>query len=283
MLTDRAQNPCLLHAIVTLTLMHDRYLSADPDPKLSLLEAYHWYRATSSFNRELGQNPQANQRGALLATSALLGCITFFYLESATAEEAWPLLPPSPSDLNWLRMSDGKKEVYKLIRQSHSEPDPLFHSLAAVYTDELLPTPLGVRPGRIDAVLPPEFFRVYNLDPGSSITEDGDDPYQWAATKLAQVLNADCALLTVLFTFLWLISNVRTGFKSLLEQKDARALLLLAWWYARICQLGVWWLSRRVVLEGQAICLYLERCCPFDEDIQILLQAPKAVLFSASP
>jgi hypothetical protein len=263
--------------------MHDRYLSADPDPKLSVAEAYHWYRAIASFNQELRRDPKTVQQGPLLTTAALLGSLTFYHLEATTTEEAWPLAPPSQSDLDWLKMSDGKKEVYKLVRQSQTEPDSLYRALPAVHVNELRPTTSALRPGRIDAALPPDFFLVYNLDPGGFTTDGGDDPYQWAAARLAQVLHTGCEPLTVLFSFLSLISNVRTDFKQLLQQKDVRALLLLVWWYARVCQLGVWWLSRRAVLEGQAICLYLERCCQYDRNIQTLLQTPKAALFSASP
>ncbi len=94
--------------------MHDHHLSTVSNTKLSTTEAYHWYQATSTFNKQLSRPPQVEEQAALLTTAALLGTIAFCHIEARTSEEAWPLKPPSSSDLDWLRMSDGKKEVWKL-------------------------------------------------------------------------------------------------------------------------------------------------------------------------
>jgi hypothetical protein len=60
-----------------------------------------------------------------------------------------------------------------------------------------------------------------------------------------------------------------------LEAKDHRALLLLAYWFAKVCNTSVWWLDRRATLECQAICLYLER---YSTDVVVhdLLEFPRA-------
>lgn len=59
--------------------------------------------------------------------------------------------------------------------------------------------------------------------------------------------------------FLSFISNLRPGYKKLLELKDPRALLFLAWWNVKVSQVEeCWWTWRRAVLEGRAICRYLE-------------------------
>jgi hypothetical protein len=74
--------------------------------------------------------------------------------------------------------------------------------------------------------------------------------------------------------FLSFIGHMDPKYKALLHQKDPKALLLLSWWYGKMCQYNVWWQSRRMVLEGQAICLYLERECE-EEEIVGLLCYPK--------
>jgi hypothetical protein len=78
----------------------------------------------------------------------------------------------------------GKKEVWKLTRPLKA--DRVFHTLAAVHTNDLLPTP-SIRP-EIEA-LPPKFIGLYSLDATS--TSD-NNPYYSAAFGLAQVLDIDC-------------------------------------------------------------------------------------------
>jgi hypothetical protein len=59
-------------------------------------------------------------------------------------------------------------------------------------------------------------------------------------------------------------------FKGLLERKDPRALLLLAYWYAKVSG-SLWWMTRLAKLECQATCLYLERHYARETAIQELL------------
>src|SRR6202022_3727073 len=100
------QHPFLMHAVLSLTLMHDRHLSA-LNTKLSPTEAFHWYQGTALFNSKLSGPIQPSERDALWAAAALLGTIAIYYVEANTPEEAWPLKSPSSLDLNWLRMSAG--------------------------------------------------------------------------------------------------------------------------------------------------------------------------------
>ena len=108
--------------MITLTLAHDRHLSPDPNKSPTAPQCYHWSRALSSFNKQLCHIPQGDEPAALLTTAAMLGLLSFSNIEATTPEEAWPLAPHSPSDLDWLMMSDGKKEVWKLTQQSDADP-----------------------------------------------------------------------------------------------------------------------------------------------------------------
>lgn len=88
-----------MHAVLSLTLMHDRYLFTAPNTKLSTTEAFHWYQSVALFNGKLSGPIQPSERDALWAAAALLGIIAFRYIEAKTPEEAWPLKPPSSLDL----------------------------------------------------------------------------------------------------------------------------------------------------------------------------------------
>ena len=260
------QHLFLMHAVLTLTLMHDRYLSTTPNTRLSNTEVFHRYQAIALFNSKLSGPVQPTERDALWATAVLLGMIVFSYTEAKAPEEIWPLKPPSALDINWLRMSDGWKEIWKITQPLRA--DSVFRAL--VLEQKFLPASSTVS---WLGALPSEFVKLYGLD-ATSTTDN--NPYHAAASALAQTLNIDCDYSTIM-NFLFFISRMRPDYKRLLERKDPRALLLLAYWYAKVCQYQHWWIWRRAALEGQAICIYLERYHQHETNIQKVLQFPKTM------
>ncbi len=245
--------------------MHDRYLSGVPNTKLSTIEAFHWYQGIALFNSKIAGPIQASERDAVYATAVCLGVIAFFYIEAQTPEEAWPLKPPSPLDLNWLSLSDGKKELSK-VTQPRGEKSAFQMMLPFENTKPKSTAPI---PG-LEA-LPLEFIRLCCLD-ASSISDN--NPYHAAASALAKSLHSDCKITTIL-SFLAFIGSMLPAFKRLLKQKDPCALLLLAYWFAKMCQIRHWWIMGRAALEGQAICIYLQRYHGDIKDIQTLLVFPR--------
>jgi len=254
-----------MHAVLALTLMHDRYLAVGPSIRQSPIEAFHWYRSIALFNHKLSGPVQPAERDALWATAALLGVMSFAFIDAETPEEAWPLAAPSSLDLNWLKLSDGKKEIWNIIQPFR--PDCVFQPLALEFTT-FLPTPKG--PG-IEA-LPPHLIALYDLDATSNTD---NNPYYDAASILAKSLNTDCEYLS-LANFFSFVRQMSPWYKQLLEQKDPRALLLLAYFYTQVCRYQYWWL-RRTRLECLAICIYLEKNHQYESDIQALLQIPKVI------
>lgn len=167
-------------------------------------------------------------------------------------------------------MSDGKKEVWRLV-------DPLREG--SVWKDVLNyehhkdPEPYGHTVPELD-MLAPFLIRLYSFDPFSTHPSDSQDPYHTAASILVRLLELDCNHYTIMY-FLSFLGHMDVRFRRLLHEKDPKALLLLAWWYGKMCQYNVWWQSRRMVLEGQAICIYLERFHGEEEGIVKLLDYPK--------
>ena len=250
--------------MVSLTLMHDRYLSGVPNTKLSTNEAFHWYQGIALFNSKISGPILASERDAVYATAVCLGIIAFFYIEAKTPEEAWPLKPPSPLDLNWLSLSDGKKELGK-VTQPRGELSTFQALLPFENTKPRSNSPI---PG-LEA-LPVEFIHLCRLD--ASSTPD-NNPYYVVASDLAKSLHSDCKLTTIL-SFLSFIGSMPPAFKRLVKRKDPCALLLLVYWFAKMCQFQHWWIKGRAALEGQAICMYLQRFHGNDTDIQTLLDYP---------
>lgn len=120
-----------------------------------------------------------------------------------------------------------------------------------------------------DIGIPPAFSRLYGLD----CPESENGPYAVAVRTLLTMLPAECKTQNHV-TFLLFQGNMQPAFRELLAQKNAHALLLLEYWYAKVCR-AVWWVERRATLECQAICLYLEWYHGGDADIQKLLHYPR--------
>lgn len=274
------QHPFLMHAITTLTLMHDRHLSMTDSlyycPRLVVAEYFHWYRAVLLFNDRLsalrhfhGEEDIAASRVALLSTAAILWTISFSHIEARTSQEAWPLKSTSSSDLNWLRMNNGKEEIWK-VTQSY-RPDTVSMTLASMRTHEMLPIP-HKNDNTLLNNLPPAFIRLFNLANHDSLQDDSIDPHYTIGVQVAEVVFVDCPIYVTILSFVSFVSGISSEVRGLLEAKDPRMLLALALWYAKLYQVGIWWMSRRLLLEGQAICIYLKRFLSHDADIQAVLE-----------
>ena len=114
--------PYLMHIIQTLTIIHDRYLSRDILSKSLFADiCYHWSHGVSLFNRKLSSPIEDEDRDPLWSTAALCGIIACAAVEATGPEDAWPLKPPDDSDLDWLRMNEGKGAVFKLTKPMRRE------------------------------------------------------------------------------------------------------------------------------------------------------------------
>jgi hypothetical protein len=83
--------------------------------------------------------------------------------------------------------------------------------------------------------IPPEFLRLCNI---SSTSSGIDNPYHPMALELAQILYPNFPMDNIFLGICYFISSMPGHFKSLLEDKDPRALLLLACWYAKVVRDG---------------------------------------------
>jgi hypothetical protein len=252
-----------MHAAQTLTAIHDRYLSAPPDAPKTTSEVYHWSRAAALFNRKLSAPLQPLDRVPILACAGLLGIVAFCSVEASTPEESWPLSGRLRSCPEWLSMAEGKKTIWKVANPLR--PEGVFNPLVDEYDYDSPPPLESARSGT--GCIP---FALYGLNDSSTAE---NSPYYTAVHTLDSLLNVDYRQPTTTSPFSF-IDHMQPRFKRLLEQKDPRALVLMAYWYAKICHLQ-WWITRRAMLECQAICLYLERYHVGETAIQELLQFPK--------
>ena len=255
-----------------VTSLHDRYLSAEQLPGLSLTETSHWDQSISQFKWKMSGPIQPSERDALWVTSAVLATISF-HTHATSPEEVWPLAPSSSLDLNWLKLSDGKRAVWKITNPLRE--DCALRMLAIEHSS--VARIAFAAPGL--ERLPADLLILCGLDNMSNV---GDNPYFTAVATLAQAWNTDC-LQTIFLNFFCFITVLGPGYRELLERKEERALLLLAYWYAKVSQTHCWWAMRRAKLECKAICIYLDQYARQETLIQQLLQYPRTVFGIASP
>lgn len=257
----------LMHMVQAVTALHDRILSPNPNPYQTRAELYHASRAAALFNEKLSRPLQAEDRDPLLATAVLLGIASMSWMEASSAEEAWPMTLPNPSDLDWIRISRNKEAVWNLT-------DPLrwggrFRLMAEAQVRNQEAAQITISQMGLEE-LPGKLLALCEVDEYSTIDSN---PYLSALQGLAPAMAVESvrANLLVLLSFLGRIDG---DYQQLLKKKDPRALLLMAYWYAKI-KGTMWWLDRRSMLEGAAICMYLERYHAEKLEILDLLSYPK--------
>ncbi|MCJ1451134.1 hypothetical protein MMC28_001469 [Mycoblastus sanguinarius] len=248
-----------MHITLAITATHDRYLSIPATGRRTVAETYHWSQCAALFNRKLSQPIQPEDRDPLWATAASLGIIALSSVEASTPEEAWPLKPSEPSDLEWLRMSEGKMAVWDLT--DPLRPGGIFQAMSEEYAQLFFPIPSA----GIDGV-PSILAHLCDLDVSSTADTN---PYFAAVHTLVQLQNIPGYQIpkSRVLTF---VGHMQRSFKTLLREKDPVALLLLALWYSK-ARRSVWWLEYRATVECQAICLYLQRYHQSNSAIQASL------------
>jgi hypothetical protein len=241
---------------MTLTLMHDKYLGIGSSIDNANAIAYHWSRAASSLNERLTVGVELGERDALWASATLLGALAFSSLEATSPEEVWPLNPDS--NLEWLRLTEGKKEIWKIAEPTR--PDSVFQPLMGDFMQYSSANAASMAELQR---LPASLFRLCVFDDTSMHSEN---PYYRPASLLAQTVDIECVPENI-GRFLSLFSCMNLEYKFLLSQKDPCAMLLLGYWYAKMCHGRLWNLWRRAYLESRAICKYLLDVHSHDADV----------------
>lgn len=261
-LTEAEQHPFLMHSLLALTTMHDRHLqeTCNSQPKT---EIFHQYQSIALFNARLAKpvQPSPAESAALWVTAIIQGTMSFCRVEGRNPEDAWPLKPPSSSDLSWMTMSKGKMQLWKMTQPFTTETR--FDGLVPPSTKGIIPK--SSTSSEL-SILPSDLVNICGLD---QVANDSN-PYHAVAATFAKSLNAD--YVSAVLSFLVLINNIPQEYKLLLKQKEPVALLLLSCWYAKLCEVELWWIRPRALLEGHAICIYLRRYHQDDARLQNVMR-----------
>jgi len=102
--------------------------------------------------------------------------------------------------------------------------------------------------------IPAKLRTLCNVDAASNARNNA---YDGVVRALLRLWDLECNGTTIL-TFYVFTQTMTPECIQLLEGRDPRALLLLAYWFGMVCE-WKWWLAQRARVEGRAICLWLER------------------------
>jgi hypothetical protein len=235
-----------MHASLAVALTYDRHLNGSSDCRRTLRECYHWSQSTILFNKRLRQPIKAQDKDPIWGTAAALVILTFSSPDACTPEQSWPLKSSSSSDLDWLRMSQGKMSLWHIVDPLRS--DSLFSVMAATFAR--MHSPLPER--GIDGI-PPALAAVCSLQDSSTAR---NNPYFHAAHGLSQILDLPDREVTTGHIQLFLRS-VHGPLENLLRERDPVALLLLYLWYRKASR-SIWWIELRARVECPSICMYLQ-------------------------
>ncbi|KAI0427967.1 hypothetical protein F5Y09DRAFT_13864 [Xylaria sp. FL1042] len=310
-------NPLLMHTILAMAEIHDLVVAPSGNSRSSTSLAYHWYHAISSMRRYLNKPIVPSDRDMLWISSSLIGMSCLANVEARSPEEAWPLRSPSPADSSWFTLCDGQVAVAELT--DPMRVDSMFYlpakemydmctwlmELGTVTTESKersakglprefekffglsSPGPLAPSPtsndGNVDASgLNKHREKSINEERSSRVDNVNNNPYYATAKLATELLQLDLDQENFL-VHICFIRALDAPFRDLLVRKDEKAMLLLLYWYAKICDRRLWWLWKQSYTEGLAICRYLERAWTASGEIDglALLELPRTRLMAA--
>jgi hypothetical protein len=236
-----------MHAIQAVTALHDRYLRPAGNSSRTVAEIYHSSRSASLFNRKLSQQIKDEDLDMLMATATLIGTIAISSTDASSPEQSWPIKRSEPSDLEWIRMCEGKLAIWSLAEPLRA--GTIFQALFDEYM-----VFVGILPVSGNEGVPAALSELCKLGDGST---SKNNPYFNAVHKLSRLQGTSESQRTVVAS-LDFICHMHLPFKDLLAAKDPIALLLMGLYYTTVPR-SMWWIEQRAAIESQAIFLYLQQ------------------------
>ena len=241
-----------MHAILALTGAHGRYIGTTTpldchNPARKIRETYHYGQSVALFQQKLLKPIEAQDRDSVWATACYMSLLVLSTLEASSPEQSWPFRPDDPSDLQWLRMCQGKAIIFQMTRPNRA---------GSIFATEFNFSPI---PKMGAEGIPPALAALCELDESST---PENNPYFVAAHMIPRRWTY---MTQVQFSL-----SMQASYVALLKQKDPRALLLLAY-CQRASETAVWWTSHRSRVERESISLHLQQRYKTDSALLALL------------
>ena len=266
-----------MHAVLALTQIHDSTMNLTSTTNDTLTLTYHWYQAVSLLQHKMSKTLIPSERDAIYISGVLISLASFATTEATKPSEAWPLRPSSDLDLSWLKLCDGKAVLANLT--DPSRPDGCFRDSAMEFHKSLAYIQdVVASPAPDFSSLPPSFqdlFFTFDTETRS------ENPYYNPVVALAEISRAEFSEKNFL-VYVSFVGVLDERFRVLLRARDERALLLLLYWYVKVCDRRLWWLWKQAWTEGLAICEVLGRAWAGRWELLGLLERPVEMLTLAA-
>lgn len=234
-----------------------------PDDAPQNVVAARFRQTAAHMYRQKLREPISRENMDVLLTTCMLVSMFSFSAPSIRPRDSW-VFSTDPGALNWLLIQGGLSCLIDCTQPWMDESiwrDPfLISSTYELYDDH--------RPGRED--LDPDLADLCDV---SDATTEETNPYHWPLRMLSPMLRLPLAKVEAnrVSSFM---GRLPPAYLRLVQAKEPRALLLLAYWLAIMCSVHDWWIDARVRSECRAICMYLETSD--DRRILQLLDFPAA-------
>lgn len=320
-LTPAHQNPLLMHVVLAIAEMHDLVTESFGNRRSYSL-TYHWCNAMSSMRQFLAKPIPLSERDVLWVSANMISLshLAYTHIDERSLEEAWPLRPPSPADLSWFTICDGQKIIAELTNPLREDsafclparemctistwvsrlgkgdtetkersrrwlPDGFeaFFGVSCSHYTSSYTTRSDSNTDNVGTNYRHGQENNMNYDQTSRADDIKTNPYYTAVKAAVEVLELELDrgnfLVHVCFA-----RAFDASFREMLLQKDEKAMLVLLYWYAKICDRRIWWLWKHSYTEGLAICKYLEMAWTASgESVGLgLLELPRTCLMNVS-
>ncbi|EEP79295.1 predicted protein [Uncinocarpus reesii 1704] len=249
------KTPHLMHAMIACSITHLQHVVPSYRPRAPA--EYHWNRAISLFTEQLNGPIDSSNIDAIISTCMLLAIHSFTSSNDTSSGATWVFSPPDTA-ANWLYVAGG---LHAVLGKSgaHGQRtiwDPVFEHSENYFNNSTFDI----------QDIPPAFRELCDIDKS---TDSSNNPYYTPLRTLFILMRlepsgANFAKLVIF------VGQMLSGYRDLVQGRDHRALLILAYWFGLMCGVDQWWIQDRVRSECRAICKYLERSAADPRIIQLL-------------
>ncbi|PGH07085.1 hypothetical protein AJ79_06363 [Helicocarpus griseus UAMH5409] len=248
------QTPYLMHAI--LGLSNGFFAWTFPgSSRYKLLEARHLSMALQLYKKELAWQITKENMDGLISTCMLLSDVPLLETECSPYDSF--VFSSDPSAMNWLLLQSG---VSRLLPYVNTFLHQSIWFAPFMETYELFLKHKDCRSGREG--LHPELADLCEIDDAST---SENNPYHEPLRTLMPILNMELNSKNFV-AMVSFMGTLKPNLISLLQKREPRALLILAFWLGKMCSDQCSWIYRKLHTECVAICMYLEN----SSDWQIL-------------
>ena len=278
-------HPLVRSTLFAIAASHLRHVSPLGTPQHRIAEHFQQSLALQDYQRALNTpRDELGQAGvnALLLSGALLNMLAFTLPESETAGGGGSDERPDPSTswvfspcedrLDWLALQVGIKPMLVSIAAYFDEALSFVGPIFLGREKESWAFGEGARGYGLESV-PKNWIEVFELDDSTDVPKASNDRkgdaaaptarpsnvFRPAAMLLAQLRHLEPVRPNV-FKNLQFMGKVQPAFRTLLYDRDERALWIFGYWLGLMCRFeGLWWCDERVRRDHRAIRMWLEQ------------------------